>query len=139
MVAEMTQTDTNRRLAVLDMVSKMKATSVVQARAMVAEVQEAAAEVEDDFKAWMKAHAMDSVTLSDGTTVTKVEASRRSIDADKLADITTATLFEKATTRKVVHGKFDALVEVGEFGPVLVDAVVTETPYTSVKVTYPKK
>ncbi len=108
---------------------------VVDARAMLAQVKTMVAETETEFVAISLRTGVESVELSDGTLVTRVDADRRKIDAKKLADITSKTTFDSVTEPKVNHKKFDAAIELGTLGPVVVREVVTTTPYSAIRVT----
>lgn len=110
---------------------------VVSARQMLATVQAAAKEAEADFIAASKEAAVATVELIDGTLVTRVDADRRKINEKALADIVSSTTFDNVTERKVNHKKFDAAVELGNIGSVVVGAVVTTTPYSAIRITNP--
>ncbi len=108
---------------------------VVDARAMLAQVKEMVKETEAEVVDLSSKTAINTVELFDGTLVTRVDADRRKIDAVKLADLATKSVFDSVTESKVVHKKFDAAVELGTVSKALVADVVTTTPYSAIRIT----
>jgi len=105
---------------------------VLDARTALANVKEMLKDAEDAFK------ALDvSVELPDGTLVTRIDADRRTINADRLRVFLTADVFDRVTKVAVNHKAFDAAVEVGLIheDAVEVEAAITRTPYTAIRIT----
>ena len=120
-----------------DAMVAFSARRVVDARAMLANVKEMVKEAEAEFIDLSTKATIETIELFDGTLVTRVDADRRKINATRLADLATKSVFDSVTERKVVHKKFDAQIELGNIDGALVAEVVTTTPYSAIRVTTP--
>lgn len=136
MVAEL-RTDEGRKLSVY--VAQMKALGVVDGRSMLALVKAELADLEADFIDYTQETGIETVTLRDGTLVTRVDADRRKISADVLADLLPKSIFDIVTDPKVNHKRYDAAVEVGHIDPKAVAGAITVTPYSAIRVTNKSK
>lgn len=130
-----TNDEAARKLAVDGLIAQMKARAVVDAKAMLAEVKAAVAEVEAEFTEFMVGREDQTIELQDGTLVTLIEAERRNISAAVLADVLPKSVFDVVTDAKVNHKRFDAAAETGLLSGFDVEDAVTETPYTAIRVT----
>jgi hypothetical protein len=144
MVATMTEfealaeTAANAEAARREAVATEAAEKLVAARAMLANIKKFEKAASDRFKSTAKLADIETVELPDGTLVTRIEADRRTLDADVLADEVSANVYNSVTETKVVHGKFDAAVKVGTISKKVAKKATSETPYVSIKVTYSK-
>ncbi len=109
------------------------AEEVIAIRDRQAELAIIADQAEDTLKALAKESRIASVQTASGR-VAITRKSKRTFDAERMAELVSASVFDLFTTPKVVVKKFDAAVELGAVDADKVADAIKKTPYVEIRV-----